>query len=166
MRLKKRHKSGRMRGSSRHGWGARKKHMSSGHKGGKGMSGTGKGAGHKKTLITKLYGMGYFGKKGFTSRGNAKVREKLINVGHIEKDLSKLTKEFGQKDGTLKLKGYKILGDGDIKIKVNIIAKSASQSAIEKVQKAGGKLEIEKTNAISNKDKKAVVTEEENEDEA
>ena len=34
MKLKKRHKSGRMRGISSHGWGSRKKHVgTSGHKG-------------------------------------------------------------------------------------------------------------------------------------
>jgi hypothetical protein len=53
-------------GMGTHGWGARKKHISSGNQGGWGMSGTGKMAGHKKTLVTHLYGTGYFGKQGIT----------------------------------------------------------------------------------------------------
>lgn len=40
------------------------------------------------------------------------------------------------------LKGYKILGDGDIKIKAKITASAASQSAIDKVKKAGGEIII------------------------
>ena len=52
----KRKKVSRMhgRGMGTHGWGARKKHKKSGHRGGTGMSGTGKRADNKKTLITKL----------------------------------------------------------------------------------------------------------------
>ena len=46
-----------------HGTGARKKAKGTGHRGGKGMSGSGKRADHKKTLITKLYGHKYFGKR-------------------------------------------------------------------------------------------------------
>lgn len=73
MALKKTHKrkkSGRMlgRGAGSCGWGARKKHKKAGHKGGVGMSGTGKRADQKKTLVIKLYGNDYFGKQGITSK--------------------------------------------------------------------------------------------------
>lgn len=135
-----------MRGSSRHGWGARKKHISSGHKGGKGMSGTGKGAGHKKTLVEKLYGHGYFGKQGITSKSTRRKKNFVMNVYDIEKNIDSLKKEYGKKEGKeeiLELLKYKILGEGEIKIEVNIKAKAASKSAIEKIQAAGGKIEIE-----------------------
>jgi len=68
MKIKKRKKSLRMHGHGMgtHGGGARKKRKGSGHRGGKGMAGTGKRADHKKTLITKLYGNKYFGKQGVT----------------------------------------------------------------------------------------------------
>ena len=38
--------------------------------------------------------------------------------------------------------GLKVLGNGDISAKLTITAAAASQSAIEKVQKAGGKLDV------------------------
>jgi ribosomal protein L15 len=51
-----------------------------------------------------------------------------------------LKKKYGEKDGTLNLKGYKILGDGEITQKIIIKAESASKSAIEKIEKVGGKI--------------------------
>ena len=45
---------GRKMGS--HGWGSRKKHKKSGHRGGAGGAGTGKKGDTKINLITKLYG--------------------------------------------------------------------------------------------------------------
>src|SRR3989338_10894572 len=98
-KTKKRKKVSRMRGRGQgtHGWGARKKHKGSGHRGGKGMAGTGKRADQKKTLITKLYGHGYFGKKGVTSKSSKKDKRKRINLGMIQNNLEKLGKKFGNK---------------------------------------------------------------------
>ena len=95
------------------------------------MSGTGKRADHKKTLITKLYGHGYFGKKGVTSRGAKKKGIATINVGDIQDKHS---------PGELDLSKLKILGKGDIKGKFVIKAAQASKSAIEKVKAAGGEI--------------------------
>jgi len=145
MKLKKKRKSKRMRGHGMgtHGWGARKKHISSGNRGGKGMSGTGKMAGHKKTLVVKLYGAGnYFGKQGITSKATERRHNEVINLNSIERDYEKLKARYGNKEGVLELKEFKILGDGDIKIKVHIRALAASKSAVEKIQKAGGKIEV------------------------
>jgi large subunit ribosomal protein L15 len=144
MKLKKRKKAGRMHGHAMgtHGWGARKKHISSGNRGGFGMSGTGKMAGHKKTYITKLYGTEYFGKQGITSRGTAKNKENVINIWDLVKNLESLKKKFMNKSGVIDMGDYKILGDGEIKEKITIKAKAASQSAIEKIEKAGGKIII------------------------
>jgi ribosomal protein L15 len=151
MKLKKRKKSGRMhgRGMGSHGWGSRKKHVgTSGHSGGKGMSGTGKMAGHKKTLVLKLYGNNYFGKSGITSRKTEKRKNHVLNLGYIENNLENLKKKFGKKEKgeeILDLSEYKILGDGELKSKVFIIAKSASLSAIEKIKKIGAKLILNET---------------------
>ena len=114
-----------------HGRGARKKAQGSGHRGGKGMSGSGKRADHKKTLVTKLYGNKYFGKQGITSRGTKKDKTDKINVGEIQEKY---------KAGEINLKGYKILGTGNVKDKFIINAKSASKSAIERVKKVGGEI--------------------------
>ena len=141
--LKKKRKSKRMRGHGMgsYGWGSRKKHISSGNKGGKGMAGTGKMAGHKKLMMDHVHGAGnYFGKQGFTSRKTEHRTNNIVNVGEIERDIEQLKKKYGNKEGTLEMKEFKILGDGEIKIKVNIKALKASKSAIEKIEKAGGKV--------------------------
>ena len=114
-----------------HGGGARKKRKGHGHRGGTGMSGTGKRADHKKTLILKLYGNSYFGKKGITSRGTKRDKRPRINVGEIQDKY---------KPGEIDLSKYKILSKGEIKDKFTLKAKEASKKAIEKVKSAGGEI--------------------------
>jgi len=141
MKTKKRTKASRMHGKAMgtHGWGARKKHKKTGHRGGKGMSGSGKRADHKKTLVTKLYGHGYFGKQGITSKGSQKNKSNRINLQLIGKNLQRYGKKVGDKF-EINLKSYKILGTGEIKNKLVINAKEASKSAIDKVKRAGGEI--------------------------
>jgi large subunit ribosomal protein L15 len=143
-RTHKRTKSSRMQGHKRgtHGWGSRKSHRKSGHRGGKGLAGTGKRADHKKTLILNLYGNKYFGKQGVTSRGTAKDTRKRINLGTIEKNLQSFGKKVGDK-WEINLLDYKILGTGEVKNKLVIKCLEASKSAVEKVKKAGGEISLE-----------------------
>lgn len=138
MKLKKRKKSSRMHGRKMgtHGGGARKKRKGSGHRGGKGMSGSGKRADHKKTLVTKLYGNTYFGKQGVTSRGTKRDKRKRINLEQIQANPEKYKNEKGEID----LSGFKILGRGEVKDKLIIKANEASASALEKVKGAGGEI--------------------------
>jgi large subunit ribosomal protein L15 len=146
MKTKKRKKAsrrhGRKMGTSGHG--ARKKWKKSGHRGGIGMSGSGKRADHKKTLITKLYGGTYFGKQGITSKKTEKDKRKRINIETIENNLdSYLKKDLAKKTSKgfeIDLKSYKILGKGKIKNKLIIKAKEASKSAIDKIKKTGGEI--------------------------
>jgi large subunit ribosomal protein L15 len=142
-KIKKRKKISRYRGTGTHGGGARKKRKKSGHKGGFGMAGSGKRADHKKTLITKLYGNSYFGKQGVTSRGTKRDKRKRINLSDIGLNLEK----YGKKKGDawhIDLKGYKILGEGEVGKKLIIKAHEASQSAVEKVKKLGGEIILPK----------------------
>ncbi len=157
MKTKKRTKSSRMHGKSMgtHGWGARKKHKKSGHRGGKGMSGSGKRGDQKKTLVIKLYGNKYFGKQGITSRGTKRDIRKRINLGDIEKNLEKYGKQ--EKDGWgINLSDYKILGNGEVKNKLIIKAKQASKSAIQKVKKMGGEIILQKRKEITQNLKNSV----------
>lgn len=148
MKTHTRKKRSRLRGSRTAWYGARKKHKKSGHKGGKGMAGSGKRADQKKTLITKLYGNTYFGKQGITSKKTQKDKSDKINLQSIELNLNNLIKKgIAKETGNgieINLKSYKILGNGEIKNKMIIFAKSASKSAIEKVKKAGGEIQISK----------------------
>ncbi len=139
----KRRKSSRMHGHGRgtHGWGERKKHRKKGHKGGKGMSGSGKRADQKKTLVIKLYGNKYFGKQGITSRGTRRDKGKRINLFSIEQNLETYGKKQGDK-WEINLEGYKVLGTGEVRNKLIIKAKEASESAMEKVKKKGGEIQV------------------------
>jgi len=151
--MKKRKKSSRMHGHGRgtHGWGERKKHKKSGHRGGFGMAGSGKRADHKKTQITKLYGHKYFGKKGVTSKKTQKDKKKRINLADIEFNLNKYvekgTAKKTPKGFEINLKNYKILSKTRnyiVKNKLFLNAKEASDSAIEAVKKAGGRITLGK----------------------
>jgi len=144
MPLKKTHKrkkSSRMHGRKMgtHGWGSRKQHRSSGNKGGKGMSGTGKRADHKKTLITKLYGNKYFGKQGITSKKTARDKRNRINLRDIESNPEKYGKKTA-KGWEINLEEYKILGEGMVKNKLIIRANDSSKSARKKVEEKGGEI--------------------------
>ena len=136
----KRKKSKRMYGKNMgsHGGGARKKRKGSGHRGGIGMSGSGKRADHKKTLITKLYGNKYFGKQGITSKGTKRDKRNRINVGDIQKKY---------KPGKIDLSKYKVLGKGEVKDKFVITCLEASKSAIEKIKEKGGEIILPKKNS-------------------
>lgn len=142
MNTKKRKKKSRMHGRrmGTHGGGSRKKRKKSGHRGGKGMSGSGKRADHKKTLITKKYGHGYFGKQGITSKRTKRDKRKRINIGGIDINIEAYGAKKTDKGLEINLGKYKILGVGEVKNKLIIKAKEASKSAIEKVKKAGGEI--------------------------
>ena len=144
----KRKKSSRMHGKGQgtHGGGARKKRKGSGHRGGKGMAGTGKRADQKKTLVTKLYKGKYFGKQGITSRKTKRDKRERINLNDIERKLEKYGKKT-EKGFEIDLKEYKILGGSKeykLKNKLLIKAKEASKSAIAKVESLGGKIFLSK----------------------
>ena len=125
MNTKKRKKSSRMHGMNMgtHGGGARKKRKGSGHRGGKGMSGSGKRADHKKTLVIKLYGNKHFGKQGITSRGTKRDTRERINLQQIETNLEKYGKQ-GKNGWEINLENYKILSKGNVKNKLIIQEKN------------------------------------------
>jgi len=143
MKIHKKKKSVRLRGTNSGGHGSRKKWKGSGHRGGKGMAGTGKRADQKKSLVIKKYGNKYFGKQGITSKGTAVSKLKVINLGQIQKNHVNLMKKFG-KNGVIILEKYKVLGNGDLKEKLKIKAKEFSESAKAGIEKAGGEVVEEK----------------------
>ena len=142
--MKGRRKSSRYRGTHTHGRGFKKKARGSGHRGGFGMSGTGKRGDQKKTLILNLYGNDYFGKSKTLRAGRKISKLDSMNVGHISEHISALVKQGIAKDnkGTydINISEYKLLGEGEIKIKAKITAGTASKQAVEKVKKAGGEV--------------------------
>ena len=146
----KRKKSSRMNGRKMgtHGTGARKNNRESGNKGGKGMSGSGKRGDQKKTLITKLYGHDYFGKKGITSIGTKRDKRERINLETIQNNLESLGKKTN-KGWEISLPKAKILNSSiELKEKLIITASEASKGAIETVKKAGGDIVLPKKEEV------------------
>lgn len=72
--------------------------------------------------------------KGF--KNPSKLNFKAINIADLEK--------IGKDEITLsnKKKPYKLLGEGEVKKALTVKVDKASKSAIEKIEKAGGKVEI------------------------
>ncbi len=148
MVFNKRKKNSRQRGSHTHGWGSKKKHRGSGNRGGKGMAGTGKKADSKKPLVWK--NKKYFGKYGF------KVKNKKTLNSITLKDLSdKLDVLVEQKLAVkendvykinLKELGYdKLLGNGSITKKLEVVVPKATKKAIAVIEENGGKIILEET---------------------
>lgn len=142
MTVNNRKKNSRQRGSHTHGWGSKKKHRGSGHKGGVGMAGSGKRADSKKPSIWK---MDYFGKRGFTSRKKNYITP--INIWQIEEKLPlwlKENKAIKEEDifvVDLEKLGYnKLLSTGIAHNKFRIITPYASANAVEKIKDAGGEV--------------------------
>jgi large subunit ribosomal protein L15 len=159
MKLKKRNKRTRARGSRSGGWGFRKKHKGHGNAGGHGWSGTGKRGSQKQQkalmLARNLGFKTYFGRRGMTSAPTAKKRTEQINLQDIKSNF------FQKENQKIELKNHKILGEGN-GFKAEIFALSASKSAIEKMDKAGGKIILpeikENKKEISKSEKKVAVT--------
>ncbi|OUJ18824.1 Ribosomal protein L15 [Methanonatronarchaeum thermophilum] len=127
------------RGSRTHGKGHGKSHRGAGHRGGRGKTGRGK---HKKSSGHK------FGKYGFNRPPKLVTENEVINIGRLDEIAHHLV-ETGQaeKEGetiiidTKKLGIDKVLGRGDIQQNLKIIAENFSETAINKIEKAGGEAE-------------------------
>jgi large subunit ribosomal protein L15 len=145
MKLKRRCKSSRFRGSHTHGRGFKKKARGSGHQGGKGMAGTGKRADQKKTLILNLPEK-YFGKSKTLRRGKVAPKLQSINISKIVQNLPSLIKKQIAKEikgeCEVNLTGYKVLSDGEVTQKLIIHCNAVSEKAKSKIEKAGGKVII------------------------
>ncbi len=147
MPTNKRRKVVRYRGSQTHGGGAKKKRRGAGHRGGRGMAGSGKRADQKKPTILKLYGPEYFGKHGFVH--HIKKNKKVINLDHLNEILKDLIKENKiKREGNkyvvnLRELGYnKLLGKGSVKEELHIIG-NVSKKAKDKIESNKGSVKEE-----------------------
>lgn len=138
---RKRSKRSRIRGKRSCGMGVRNNYRGKGMQGGKGMAGTGKRAGQKKTWVLK-YAPEYFGKRGFLSLKQKVGKENVINLDDLQIKLEKFIKEGKAKKTEnfieIELKDFKILSRGNVKEKFLVKAASFSKKAKEKIEKAGG----------------------------
>ncbi len=136
----KRNKRSRLRRSKSAGHGAKKKWRGSGTRGGVGMAGTGKKAGQKLTLL-KFF-PNYLGKKGFKRHVPGIKNFKVINLEEISLKLNKLETKKTTAGVELNLKGYKVLGKGEISEKLIVNAESFSATAKKKIEAKGGKAQV------------------------
>jgi len=144
-----------MRGSHTHSRGFKKKARGSGNRGGKGMAGTGKRADQRKSLVLNMKEK-YFGTDKVTRRKQTPAL-KVINLRDIVLNLSSYvrTGRATESNGAYEivLKGYKILGEGEVTQKLIIRATAFSPVALEKVKKANGEIIIFETSEKIAKEK-------------
>lgn len=166
MRIKKRRKSRRFRGSHTHGRGFKKKARGSGHRGGVGMAGTGKRGDQRKSMILKnTFEEKYFGKRATRLRfGKPKLKE--LNLARASETFKKFISKGLAKENKgvyeLTIKNYKIIGELPTPLKLKIHAGAASESAVASVKKHGGEIilpvkEHADKVAVENKDVKVQI---------
>ncbi len=147
MTYNKRKKSSRMHGSKTHGYGSKKKHRGAGNRGGRGMAGTGKRADQKKPSIWK--NTKYFGKHGFNTHKNV---VKSVSTKFLMDKFNSLLR-----NGVIKASGdsyeidlgklgyQKLISKGQVNKKFIVKVDFATENAVDKIEKAGGKV-ITKSN--------------------
>jgi large subunit ribosomal protein L15 len=165
MLKQKRTKVSRMRGTSSHGGGHKKKRRGAGHRGGIGLSGSGARGDQKKTAVLSgsssffkilsaqkgvpvkelMKKYMHFGKKGFKSLN--KTSNEVLSINYIETNFDKMVaegliiKEKTEFIFNATAAGYdKVLGRGKISKKVTIIVEEISALAKQRVEEAGGKV--------------------------
>ncbi len=143
MVVRRRKKSRKLRGRSRTmSWGQIGQHRKSGAHGGKGAAGLGK---HEWTWTIK-YAPTWYGKKGFNPpRIRVGYKPRIVNLTRVAEILEEL-----ERKGRLQYEGdtpvinleamgfHKLLGEGRINKPVKIIVPTASETAVKKVEEAGG----------------------------
>ena len=146
-------KSRKKRGTRTHGWGAGKKHRGAGNRGGRGRAGMGKRGQQKKTLPL-AQGKKPVGQIANNNKGMPVLLERVkkinvLNLVDLQNNMEKWTAE-GKAEKTktgysvdLEKIGYtKLLSKGEVTFKLNIKINSASAKAKEKLEAAGGKIEL------------------------
>ena len=135
----KRKKVTRQRGNTWHGYGRGKAHhKGAGNRGGRGNAGSGKRGDAKKPSYQKA-NKNYFGKRGFDSKSRLSII--AINLCKLQDMIIKnnLVSPINLAD----LGFDKLLGSGKITTKLEVSCYFASAKAIEKIEAAGGKVNIE-----------------------
>jgi large subunit ribosomal protein L15 len=83
-------------------------------------------------------------KRGFTNIFGTVYAEINVEALNMFEDGAEVTPEMLKSEGLLKkqLDGVKILGNGDLAKKLTVKAHKFSKSAVEKIEAAGGKVEV------------------------
>jgi large subunit ribosomal protein L15 len=145
MTTNRRKKVTRRRAHTTHGFGSMKKNRGAGNRGGRGRAGSGKKGDAQKTFFRVKHKF-QLGKNGF---GKRVVKINAMNLSDLEKRSENLIKSgvMTKKNDTYAInladiKVNKLLGSGNTELKFEITVDSASKLAIEKIEKAGGKVTV------------------------
>lgn len=143
--IRKTKKIRKQRGSRSVGGGCTKKRRGAGHRGGRGLAGGNK---HHWTWMV-INDPKHFGKYGFKRPQKTIQKFRPINLSDIDNKIGKLLDAdvAVEEDGQIVLDvtdlGYnKVLGKGSLSQAITIKAPKFSQSAIAKIEDAGGIAEI------------------------
>ncbi|MBS3815250.1 MAG: uL15 family ribosomal protein [Hadesarchaea archaeon] len=143
MVTRKKSKKKKKRGSRTMGGGSVKKRRHSGHKGGKGLAGSHK---HRWFRISRESPK-HFGKHGFTRPQKLQESKEVMNVGELDESIDILLEDgiAEEEDDMIvvdvsKLDCDKVLGRGKVSQALRVIADDFSESAKEKIEKAGGEV--------------------------
>lgn len=147
MKVKRRKKSTRYRGSRMNRRGYKNRTKGSGNRGGYGKAGTGKRGDQRKSLVINMFGNEYFKKDRSTSKKSAIPS---ISLRTLEEQLSSLMKKNIVKESggfyEVNLPEHKVVGNlTNLKFKIH--ARKASENAKKAVSKAGGEISVEDKNA-------------------
>ncbi len=133
-------KTRRLRASRTHGWGRSGQHRDSGMQGGHGN------AGWKRHRWSSVIRYGWqIGKTGFTPVN--KTPQQAINIGDLNLNLDRLLEQGNAKQTGDRIEvnltqiGYtKLLGNGNVNQPMRVIVAKCSESAAEKITRAGGEV--------------------------
>jgi len=140
-------KKKRQRGSRTHGGGTHKNRRGAGHRGGRGNAGRDKHEFHNHDPL---------GKSGFTRPEKAKETVETIDVRELDEDAPLLAADglAEEDDGTYRIDvravvdpsedvdAVKVLGAGQVRNELELVADGFSDGAVEKVEAAGGSVEL------------------------
>jgi len=139
MTINKQPKVKRYRGKKTHGGGSKKKRRGAGHRGGRGLAGTGKRGDAKKPSIWK--DKKYFGKYGFVNKNKDRIA--VINVNDLNGIVygflnGKFAEYVTLNEGVYtidltKMKVDKLLGKGILEFKVKVVVESMTEAAKSKL---------------------------------
>ncbi|MFC6989333.1 uL15m family ribosomal protein [Haloplanus sp. GCM10025708] len=140
-------KKRRQRGSRTHGGGTHKNRRGAGHRGGRGRAGRDKHEFHNYEPL---------GKKGFKRPESAQDEVLEVTVQTLDEDAALLAADglAERTDGAYQIDardvvedGYdvdvvKVLGDGQVRQELHVVADAFSDTAIEKLETAGGSADL------------------------
>lgn len=141
----------RQRGSRSHGWGKQKDHKEAGMRGGRGNAGVTQHHWIRTIILAKAARVKPIGKYGFKRPQEFQKKYGTVNVSQLDQSVNTLVsaEQIKLEKGTYKVNltemGItKLLAQGNVTRKLEITVKKATDRAVSKIEKAGGKVILPK----------------------